>query len=199
MRKSTSINVRRQRSHLSPRVLIYLLLTVLVQELEDGKCRRLMPCFLQADMLLRALFSDPAVGFFPPFVVIMPFSGNPDPRGRVVYAHPSNMPSRSLLETFPMSCGSPRCGNTECGFLNLKATRALSAGTAMVRDDGWPPSRMLCNMWGCEKPHLPEKGEKLMQCQKCREVYYCSVSHQVRFAHFYAYNSTEADMPRTVA
>jgi hypothetical protein len=58
-------------------------------------------------MLLRALFSDPKVDFFPPFVIIMLFSGNLDPRGRVLYAHPSNVPDRSLLETFPMSCGSP--------------------------------------------------------------------------------------------
>jgi hypothetical protein len=39
-------------------------------------------------------------------------------------------------------------------------------------------------MWGCNKLHLPEEGQKLMQCQKCKEVYYCSALHQVRFACF---------------
>jgi hypothetical protein len=135
-----------------------------------------MPCFLQADLLVRSLLADPAVGYVPPFIIILPLHG---PRARALFTHPSHVPSPALTQSWPKSCGASGCRDPDCGNFRFELCRTLDAGTAMVRKSGWPEKRVTCNLWGCEVLYRPGEGA-LMRCQRCKEVLYCSSKHQVR-------------------
>ena len=147
----------------------------------NGYCRNYArPCFTQADLLVRSLLSDPAVGYVPPFIVILTVRTDEGPPGRILFSHPSHFPPRSLIENWPKSCGSSGCHKIECGSFDLNASCSLSAGSAMVRESSWSRKRVVCNLWGCEVLHLPEEGMPLRRCQRCQEVLYCCRQHQVR-------------------
>jgi hypothetical protein len=143
-------------------------------------CKRLRPCITQADLLVRSLLSDPAVGYVPPFIIIMPRQGTDGLRARALFTHPSHRPPPALTELWPKTCGSRHCEEPECGMFDFAACRSLSAGSALVRKGPWLGHRVACNVWGCEVLHKPEEGSSLMRCQRCKEVFYCTTTHQVR-------------------
>jgi hypothetical protein len=151
-----------------------------VSKCKNNMCRRLVPCFPQADLLVRSLLSDPAVGYIPPFIVIIPYQGANSPHAQALFTHPSHAPPSELTRSWPSSCGSPNCPETDCGSFDFNACRALSPDSKMVRKGPWPGKRTACNFWGCEVLHKPEEGSTLMQCRRCKEAFYCTSTHQVR-------------------
>ncbi|KAG5651494.1 hypothetical protein H0H81_008466 [Sphagnurus paluster] len=150
-------------------------------KIERTLCRRARPCFPQADLLVRALLQDPAVGYVPPFIVFHPitFKG----RATALFTSPANRPPQAFIDSFPTACSTPQCEETECGFFNLKACRSLAKDSKMVRKSIWPTGLVACNVWTCDVQHAPNvaKPTFLQRCQRCKEALYCSPSHQVRF------------------
>jgi hypothetical protein len=95
-------------------------------------CRNVRPCFPQADLLVRSLLSDPAVGYAPPFVVV--YSETRDGRACALFTKLSNCPPRSLIGNWPKSCNAPTCKSTDCGFFNFDAYRSFAPNSPMVRE-----------------------------------------------------------------
>jgi MYND finger len=154
-----------------------------VSECVNKKCRRSLPCFPQADLLVRSLLSDPEVGYVPPFIIIVPHQGVGCPRVRALFTQPSHAPPSELTQSWPQTCGQRGCQETDCGSFDFKACRSLSEGSTPVRKSPFPGKRVACNLWGCEVLHKPEEGSTLMRCKRCKEAFYCSSEHQV--AAFY--------------
>jgi hypothetical protein len=140
-------------------------------------CRRVRPCFPQADLLVRSLLADPAVGYVPPFIVF--FSATKSGRATVLFTNPSHRPPQAFLSTFPQRCSAVHCTADDCGFVNLPGSRCLMKGSKMVRQGNFEKGVVLCNLWGCAIAYDPENGTTLSRCQKCKEALYCSVEHQV--------------------
>lgn len=148
---------------------------------------------MQSDTCVRALWGDPAVGFIPPFIVILP-QGGPDtgslfflgyPRAaheisagkaRVIWTHPHHRLPLHLVDTFPQGCGSAGCPDIDCGMFDMSKSRTLHEDNFLLRKQPYPPA-LLCNSWGCNKDTL--KGDKLVRCAKCQVVRYCKKEHQV--------------------
>ncbi|KAJ6569577.1 hypothetical protein B0H19DRAFT_1136097 [Mycena capillaripes] len=131
-----------------------------------------LPCFPQTDILVRALLSDPEVGYVPPFIVI--HSALPEGKTCVLFTKPLHFPLRSITDNWPDSCNSPGCTRTDCSPIDMTLSRSLVDHSQMVRKwDTAGPKRIVCNLWGCEA------RDQLLRCQRCKEVLYCSTVHQV--------------------
>ncbi|KAJ7806160.1 hypothetical protein B0H14DRAFT_1577490 [Mycena olivaceomarginata] len=142
----------------------------------DAACRRILPCFPQADLLVRALLSDPKVGYVPPYIIF--HSVLPKGKSCVLFTKPSHFPPTYLTQDLPASCNSPNCTEIECAPIDMSISRSLVDNSSLVRKwDTAGPKRVLCNLWGCEVQHSQD-SDKLMRCQRCKEVLYCSVAHQ---------------------
>ncbi|EIM89566.1 uncharacterized protein STEHIDRAFT_52368 [Stereum hirsutum FP-91666 SS1] len=133
---------------------------------EDG-----LPCFYQADLLVRSLIHDEAVGYVPPFIVFQQ-RDTAHGKSRILFTSPLNTPPRTFLASFPVGCNSPHCNNPTCASflfhlppsdpLSRHAYATLAGNTPMVRD------------------RKKTQNEKLLRCQRCREVVYCCKEHQTR-------------------
>ncbi|KIM38480.1 hypothetical protein M413DRAFT_447719 [Hebeloma cylindrosporum] len=138
------------------------------------------PCFTQADLLVRSLLSDPAVGYVPKFIVFLPMSAYV--KARALFMHPSFVPPPALVENFPSGCGAANCTDDDCGAFDLTASRALAEDTALIRNNDWVMDVVRCNLWICnvEEP-ANISGKSLFQaCKKCRDAFYCCKEHQFR-------------------
>ncbi|KAJ7480088.1 hypothetical protein B0H11DRAFT_2026489 [Mycena galericulata] len=143
----------------------------------DNFCRHNLPCFFQTNMLVRALLSDPAVGYVPPFIVF--HSVIPGGKTCVLFTHPLHVPPPSLIRNLPGSCNGPECPNDRCAAIDMNASHCLVANSRMVREwDTVLPRRVVCNLWGCNIAYSEDSAVKLQRCQRCREVLYCSRAHQ---------------------
>jgi hypothetical protein len=84
----------------------------------------------------------------------------------------------------PASCNSPNCTEIECAPIDMSISRSLVDNSDLVRKwDTAGPKRVLCNLWGCAVQHSQD-SDKLMRCQRCKEVLYCSVAHQVNLSAY---------------
>lgn len=136
-----------------------------------------LPCFPQADILVRALLSDPDVGYVPPFIIF--HSAMPDGKTCVLFTKPLHFPPQSITDNWPNSCNSPGCPRTDCCPIDMTLSRSLVDNSTMVRKwDTAGPKRVVCNLWGCEAQHSRD-SDNLLRCQRCKEVLYCSTEHQV--------------------
>ncbi|KAF8213726.1 hypothetical protein K438DRAFT_1565068 [Mycena galopus ATCC 62051] len=137
--------------------------------------RSFLPCFPQTDVLVRALLSDPEVGYVPPFIIINSIL----PRGKtsMLFTSSLHVPPPALLQNIPASCNSPNCPEINCAPIDMSISRSLADNSPMVRKWDTPgPKRVVCNLRGCEIQH--SDSERLLRCQRCREVLYCSTEHQ---------------------
>lgn len=142
----------------------------------------MLPTFSQADHLVRALFSDPAVGYVPPFIIFIPLSRTG--KARILFTKPSHMLPQPFVQSWPSCCWNPGCADLDCGMFDLTKSRCLAEGTAMVRASPWSPHRVVCNLWGCEAKH--GGNVQMKRCERCREVIYCDQMHQVPFHSAFA-------------
>ncbi|EJD34933.1 hypothetical protein AURDEDRAFT_188883 [Auricularia subglabra TFB-10046 SS5] len=137
------------------------------------------PCMYQADLITRALFSDPAVEYLPPFVVFQPIRS--DRKARVLFRAPDCAPPLSLLQSLPNTCGGTGCDtktHPTCGAYVWDRLHVLRPGSHLVR----PYNRVrgvLCNHWPCHTQ------EGLVQCSRCKEVRYCCPQHQAADWHIH--------------
>ncbi|KAJ7139516.1 hypothetical protein C8R44DRAFT_764676 [Mycena epipterygia] len=143
----------------------------------DMFCRRILPCFFQTNNLVRALLSDPEVGYVPPFIMFQ--SVVPDGKTCVLFTKPLHFPPPALVQNMPGVCNNPNCSHIDCAAVDMTASRSLVENSHMVRKwDTVSTKRILCNLWGCEAEHSEDNAVKLQRCQRCREVLYCSTAHQ---------------------
>lgn len=147
--------------------------------MDSSWCLRTEPCFMQVDLLVRSLFSDPATGYVPRFIVFVSTVDNA--KACALFANPSFCPPQELTASYPRGCGARNCQDSDCGFFDFNACRSLAAGSEMVRRDKFPKAIVRCNVWTCE---VEEKEgargpSKFQTCQRCGEVLYCSKMHQV--------------------
>ena len=141
-------------------------------------CRRLLPTFQQADILLRALYSDLAP---PPFIILLPLS--PNSKSRVLFTKPSHVLPQAFAQSWPSCCLNPACADPSCGMVDFTKSRCLAEGSAMVSEGPLLPQRVICNLWGCEQKR--HGGDIRMKgCERCKEVIYCNQMHQVPFRPF---------------
>jgi len=148
----------------------------LIDKTASDFCRRLLPTFAQADLLVRAHYADPAAGYIPPFIILMPLSVSG--KARVLFTKPSHMLPQAFAQSWPSYCLNPACGDSNCGMIDFTKSRCLAEGTAMVREGPWLPHRVICNLWGCEQKR--NGGDVRMKCcERCKEVIYCDHDHQV--------------------
>ncbi|KAG6918791.1 hypothetical protein DXG01_011543 [Tephrocybe rancida] len=144
-------------------------------------CKYILPCFAQADLLVRSLLQDPAVGYVAPFIVMLP--AVKDGRASVLFTDPDNCPPQEMLASWPVNCNGPNCPKAigSCGAFDFKNCRSLAKGSKMVRKSVWPTGRVKCNFWTCQIEHAPDAMEPttLQRCQRCKEALYCSAAHQV--------------------
>ena len=160
---------------------LYCQLNEALDDVAGSFCRRLLPTFPQADLLVRALYSDPAVGYVPPFIVFMPLA--PKGKARILFTKPSHMLPQPFAESWPSFCGSPGCVDSDCGMFDLTTSRSLAEGTPMVREGPWSPHRVVCNLWGCEQKRRDTQSQiRMKRCDRCKEVIYCDETHQVCFS-----------------
>ncbi|KAJ7037487.1 hypothetical protein C8F04DRAFT_952847 [Mycena alexandri] len=142
----------------------------------DAFCRRqVIPSFLETDKLVRALLSDPEVGYVPPFIMFhsLPSDGNTC----VLFTKPLHVPSPSLTKNGPASCNAKNCHRDGCSRIDIALSRSLVDKSHMVREwDIVHPKRTMCNLWICQVQHSSDT--KLQRCQRCKEVFYCSSAHQ---------------------
>ncbi|KAK0454191.1 uncharacterized protein EV420DRAFT_604727 [Desarmillaria tabescens] len=140
----------------------------------------LSPSFYELDLCVRALLLDEAVGYVPPFIVIVEMGY--DIMARTLFTCPSHVPSPSLLESLPNVCGSRRCTDSDCtGLWRTERPRSLHHPSPMVRKPQRYDDRVVCNLWGCEvqmQKDVITGRMTLKRCQKCKEVLYCSREHQ---------------------
>ncbi|KAK7064744.1 hypothetical protein R3P38DRAFT_2826210 [Favolaschia claudopus] len=142
----------------------------------NNPCHRILPCFEQVDILVRALLTDPEVGDVPPFIIF--HSVITDGNTCVLFTKPSHFPPPSLTRNLPASCNCVGCTRTDCSRIDFSLSRSLAEGSAMVRKtEASCPGRILCNLEDCEVEHLQD-GNKLQRCQRCKEALYCSSEHQ---------------------
>ncbi|KAF8951298.1 hypothetical protein BDZ97DRAFT_1932535 [Flammula alnicola] len=78
-------------------------------EIDNSWCLHVQPCFTQADLLVRALLSDPEVGYVPRFIVFM--SVDTKVKARALFMHPSFRPPQALVETFQLDAEEPIARN----------------------------------------------------------------------------------------
>ncbi|KAJ6573955.1 hypothetical protein DFH09DRAFT_384137 [Mycena vulgaris] len=144
----------------------------------DAFCRRILPCFFQTDLLVRALLADPAVEYVPPFIIF--HSVLSEGNTCVLFTKPLHAPPPALVQNWPGKCRDSKCKRSDCIGIDMGASRCLADSSAMVRAlPGAQPRRIVCNLWGCEVKHAAEdSGVALQRCQRCREVLYCSRAHQ---------------------
>ncbi|KAJ7151595.1 hypothetical protein C8R46DRAFT_1122526 [Mycena filopes] len=142
----------------------------------DAYCRRqVIPSFLEADKLVRALFADPAVGYVPPFIVFHCLQK--DGTTCMLFAKPLHVPPQSLTQNWPGSCNASECARTDCAVIDMSLSRSLADKSHMVRKwDRVGPKRVMCNLRVCDVQH--SEDTKLQRCQRCKEVFYCSTLHQ---------------------
>lgn len=144
------------------------------------------PCFHQADCLLRALVSDPAAEYLPPFIVLL--STLSDGKARAIFTRPQFVPPASLIHDFPRSCQATECTNDNCSCFDLNKSFSLADGSPMVRRSLFGDPTVRCNYWPCRNSEartpVGQKTPKslLLKCGKCKEVLYCSQKCQVRFS-----------------
>ncbi|KAJ7732767.1 hypothetical protein B0H14DRAFT_2409209 [Mycena olivaceomarginata] len=81
----------------------------------DAACRYIRPCFFQVDLLVRALLSDPEVGYVPPYIIFH----SPNGKSCVLFTKPLHFPPTDLTDNLPTSCNSPHCTETECASLDM--------------------------------------------------------------------------------
>ncbi|KAJ7451176.1 hypothetical protein FB451DRAFT_1051625 [Mycena latifolia] len=151
-------------------------------ECEMNFCRRILPCFYQTDLLVRALLADPAVGYVPPFIIFHSVADNG--KTCVLFTKPHFAPPPALVKGWPGECRDSKCPRSDCAAIDMAASRCLVDKTPMVRE--WSmasPPRVLCNLWGCGVQHAEDSDVKLQRCQRCREVLYCSAAHQAHDWH----------------
>ncbi|EJD34929.1 hypothetical protein AURDEDRAFT_75733 [Auricularia subglabra TFB-10046 SS5] len=130
------------------------------------------PCMYQADLLTRALFSDPAVEYLPPFIVFQPTKATR--KSRVLFRAPDCAPPLSLLQTLPQSCigsGCTSAAHPDCGMYVWDRLHVLHPNSHLVRSHNHFRG-IFCNHWPC----LQDEG--LVQCSRCKDVRYCSTRHQ---------------------
>ncbi|KAJ7171810.1 hypothetical protein C8R43DRAFT_874448 [Mycena crocata] len=145
----------------------------------DSACRRtaVLPCFFQTDLLVRALLSDPAVGYVPPFIIF--HSALSDGKTTVLFTKPVHVPPTSLIQDLPGSCNASQCSRTDCAAIDMTLSRSLVENSHMVRKwETVAPKCILCNLWGCNVKYSEDGDFNLQRCQRCREVLYCSKAHQ---------------------
>lgn len=139
-----------------------------------------LPCMLQADLFVRSMFSDPAVGYAAPFIVLAPTAGSrfsieDHGMARVLFRALNCAPSLSLLQSFPQVCSSSGCSDAECkGFFLHDELWALDAGSPMVCNSSTPEPIHVdtCNHRECTQHN------NLTVCSVCHEAKYCSKKHQ---------------------
>lgn len=151
----------------------------LVYEIDNSWCLKVKPCFLQVDLLVRALLSDPATEYVPRFIVFM--STARKAKARVLFTDPSFSLPEMLSESYPTGCGGTNCEDPDCGFFDFSACRSLAPKSKIVRQDNFPRGVARCNLWICtvEEPAGHTGHSKFKTCQRCAEVLYCSQEHQV--------------------
>ncbi|KAF9477275.1 hypothetical protein BDN70DRAFT_810997 [Pholiota conissans] len=136
------------------------------------------PCFMQVDLLVRSLLSDPATEYVPRFIVFMSIAK--DAKGCALFTDPSFQPPKELIDSYPPGCGGTDCVDENCGFFDFAACRSLAKGSDLVRKDKFPRNTVRCNVWTCQ---VEERGgytgpSKFQTCQRCGEVLYCCKAHQ---------------------
>jgi len=151
----------------------------LVFEIDDEFVHKKVPCFLQADLLVRSLLSDPAVGYLPKFIVFL--STNVFVKARALFMDPSFLPPPKLVENFPTGCGAVNCTDTDCGAFDLTASRSLAEDSALLRHHNWVMGVVRCNLWICNVEEPADlSGKSVFQgCKKCQDAFYCCKDHQV--------------------
>lgn len=138
------------------------------------------PCFPQLDILIRALFADPAVEYLAPFIMLMPHLGLENSKGNILFQRPSFVPPASLFTGWPTGCSDANCKQgPDCSPISWDRIYCLADATKLVRRVDYPEPAVLCNHWGCNKEHKPAKGKVLNLCQRCKEVRYCSKNCQI--------------------
>ncbi|KAF8964550.1 hypothetical protein BDZ97DRAFT_1660224 [Flammula alnicola] len=149
-------------------------------EIDNSWCLHVQPCFTQADLLVRALLSDPEVGYVPRFIVFM--SVDTKVKARALFMHPSFRPPQALVETFPTGCGGTDCTEPDCGFFDFSLCRSLAKGSKLLRKERWPKGVVRCNVWICavEEPAGYDGPSNFQTCQRCCEVLYCCKAHQTQ-------------------
>ena len=159
---------------------VFTFLTIsVVFELDDKFIYKKIPCFTQADLLVRSLISDPEVGYVPKFIIFLPT--NVYVKARALFMDPSFLPPPKLVENFPTGCGAANCTDDDCGAFDLTASRAFAKDSALLRRHEWEMDVVRCNLWTCdEKEPADISGKSLFHaCKKCREAFYCCKDHQV--------------------
>ncbi|KAJ7806163.1 hypothetical protein B0H14DRAFT_3768847 [Mycena olivaceomarginata] len=81
----------------------------------DAACRYIRPCFFQVDLLVRALLSDPEVGYVPPYIIFHSLNG----KSCVLFTKPLHFPPIDLTYNLPALCNSPHCTETECASIDM--------------------------------------------------------------------------------
>lgn len=147
--------------------------------MDNSWCLNVKPCFLQLDLFVRALLSDPATEYVPRFIVFM--STAPNVKARALFTDPSYCLPIMLSESYPTGCGAKNCEDKDCGFFDFSACRSLAPKSKIVRQDNFPKGVARCNLWICtvEEPAGFTGHSKFKTCQRCAEVLYCSKEHQV--------------------
>lgn len=134
------------------------------------------PCFLQVDLLVRALLSDPEVGYVPHLIIFQ--SKCTTVKARTLFMDPTFRPPRALMDTYPTSCDAAECKNTDCALFCPSVCRSLVNGTRLIRTENIARTAVRCNFWPCDNEE-PEGSMTFSKCQKCKEVLNCSNACQV--------------------
>ncbi|KAJ6501470.1 hypothetical protein C8R47DRAFT_227848 [Mycena vitilis] len=143
----------------------------------EAVCKNnVLPCFFQTNILVRALLSDPEVGYVPPFIIL--HSVLPGGKTCVLFTKPRHFPPPAIADTLLAGCNNRSC-TKDCAPIDMAMSRYLVEDSHLVRK--WAtvgPRRVVCNLWGCEVQHSKDSGNPLLRCQRCKEVLYCSAVHQ---------------------